>query len=104
MSRYEIDIDVDIPPLVRVENLDAEVGAESLNDKLEEVTDEAASFLARQIGGLATKLRPDLASINASKATVKFGLKLVVKNGKLTSWVTEASAEGSIEVSIEFTK
>ena len=100
-----VEIDLDNDPVIAVEYLPAEgVRVLSVETKMEDVTEQTATFLARQVGRLASGLRPDLETIGASKATVKFAMKLAVKNGKLTSWVSEVGAEGSVEVSVEFAR
>lgn len=90
-------------PLIYIEDLDRpDVTIESAKERLFDVSDEVADFLRSSVGRMAVAVRPDLAAIGASKATVKFAVKLSVKNGKLTSWVTEVGAEGTVEVSVEF--
>jgi len=79
-------------------------GTEDIGDDLVEVTEQTASLIGHVVGKVATSLRPDLGAIGASKATVKIGAKLGMKNGALTAWVTEVSGEGTIEVSVEFTR
>lgn len=54
------------------------------------------------MGPSEANIHPDLAQIGASKASVKFGFKLSLKNGELTSLITEAGLEGTIEVTVEF--
>jgi hypothetical protein len=76
---------------------------ETRENNLVEVTEDAASLIGSVIGRVVTSLKPDLKAIGGSKATVKVGAKLGIKNGKLTAWVTEVSGEGSVEVAVEFT-
>lgn len=111
MAEYDLStatIDIDDKSYLLVEDFDA--GARSVrsltgaSDRLVEVTDDVAYAIRRSIGRLAKYLAPDLDELNASKATVKFAVKASLKNGKLTSFVSEVGVEGSIEVSIEFSK
>jgi hypothetical protein len=82
---------------------DQALSAESLDDRIAEVTAETVAILQHAIGAVAVGLRPDLKAIGASKATVKIGAKLVVKAGKLAALISEVGAEGTVEVTIEFT-
>jgi hypothetical protein len=47
-------------------------------------------------------LKPDLTEIGASKVTVKVGIKVAGKTGKLFAFFAEVGGEGSIELAIEF--
>src|SRR5690242_11163091 len=60
-------------------------------EKLDDLTEEVAKYLRLTISRTAKELRPNLEDIGGSKATVKFGIKLGIKNGKLTSVVTEVA-------------
>jgi hypothetical protein len=74
-----------------------------IGDRVVALTEEVAAAIRRSISTVAVQLRPDLAEIKASKATVKLGVKVVAKAGGLAALVTEIGGEGTIEVSIEFT-
>jgi hypothetical protein len=75
-----------------------------IGDKVVALTEDIAAAIRNSIGVVAVQLRPDLAAIGASKATVKLGVKAVAKAGGLAALVTEVGGEGTIEVSIEFTE
>lgn len=80
-----------------------EVQIAGIDDRIVEVTEETANVLQRAIQAVATNLKPDLRAIGASKATVKIGAKLAMKNGRLTALISEVTGEATVEVTVEFT-
>lgn len=90
-------------PIIRVEDLSQiHLRRENVTDSFVKVTDKISTAIRGWVGATAKTLSPDLAQIGASKASVKFGVKLSLKNGELTSLITEAGLEGTIEVTVEF--
>jgi hypothetical protein len=81
---------------------EAESYEANVGDRIVELTADVAGAIRNSIGAIATGLRPDLEGIQASKATVKLGVKVVAKAGGLAALITEVGGEGTIEVSIEF--
>ena len=94
----------EVDPAVYVETVVLGIAPEGLDDRLVEVTEATANVLRKAIEGVATTLRPDLDKIGASKATVKIGAKLAIKNGRITALISEISGEGTVEVSVEFVR
>jgi Trypsin-co-occurring domain 1 len=54
------------------------------------------------IGEVADLMREKLASLEATRATVEFGVSLSAQSGKLTSLIFEAKADASLTVTLEW--
>lgn len=96
-------IELDEVVWVEVADIETPMSTDRFDDNVVEVTAATARLLQRAIGVVALGLRPDLEALGASKATVKIGAKLTMKAGKLAALISEVGAEGTVEVTIEFT-
>jgi len=85
--------------LVQVENLDG-------NGQIAEKVGWKDTFdfvgVSETLEGVAQAIHSGLVAVAPSKTQVKLGIKLAVKNGKLTALVVEGQAEASLKVTLEW--
>ena len=58
--------------------------------------------VARTVEGVATALHAAVAKVGPRKVSVKLGIELAVKSGKLTGLIVEGEGKSTLEISLEW--
>jgi len=72
----------------------------------EDVVDAAHPFsdVTNALGGIVAAIAEPIHRAKPSKATVKFGMEVVVESGKLTALLVKGSGKANLEITLEWTK
>jgi len=74
-------------------------GEEDISDTIPQFEDVEES-----ISRTAKLVQKSLSHVDAKKLTVEFGLELMLKSGKITSFLVEGEGKGSLKVTLEWEK